>query len=185
MIDLLPPRIKNHKYYATLNRRVVILIQAALALAILCALIFGASWFFLHGQSEQAQQELEAAKQKSATFRSIETDAKALADRLTSIESVQNQQAHYTNLLRDLTNTLPAGVYIYSLQVSASNPPTMQITAYAETSEAAAAFKQALEASPRFSAAALSGIDVDKDPYSGQQTNRINLQVGLKPGALQ
>ena len=185
MIDLLPPKLKIHKHYAALNRRVLLLIQAALTLAILIAVIFGVSWYFLKKQSDQAKQDLEVAKQKSASYRSIETDAKALADRLTSIESVQNQQAHYTSLLRELTSTLPAGVYIYSLQVSAANPPTMQITAYAETSEAAAAFKRALEASPRFSAAALSGIDVDKDPYTGQPTNRISLQVGLKPGALQ
>ncbi|MCC7543451.1 PilN domain-containing protein [bacterium] len=185
MIDLLPPTIKTHKHYASLNRRLVRLIQVALSLVILVVGIFGASWYFLDKATVTANSDLQAAKEKSAVYQSIEKDAKALADRLTSIEAVQNQQAHYTKLLQEVSNTLPAGVYIYSLQVNSANPPTMQITAYAQTSEAVAAFKRALEASPRFGAAALSGVDQDRDPYTGQPTNRINLQVGLKPGALQ
>lgn len=185
MIDLLPPILKKHKYYAALNRRVVHLILAACSLSVLVAAIFGASWYYLDKADLTAQQDLQSTKQKSASYQSIEKEAKALADRLTSIEAVQNQQAHYTKLLQELSTTVPAGVYVYSMQVNAAAPPTMQITAYAETSEAAAAFKRSLESSSRFNAAALSGLEQDRDPYTGKPTNRISLQVGLKPGALQ
>ncbi|MEI7818688.1 MAG: PilN domain-containing protein [bacterium] len=185
MIDLLPPRLKEHKHYASLNRRVIQLLKYVVVLIILVAGIFGTSWYFLNLRLVEAQKSYDTAVSQSKKYSSIEQDAKALAERLSGIEEVQGQQTHYTNLLKELSTITPQGVYIFSFQVSSEASPTMRLSAYATTSEAAAAFQQSIEKSSRFNSAALLGIDSDKDPYSGQPTNRVSYLVSLKPGALQ
>lgn|GEM_PF-935061 len=185
MIDLLPPPLKKHKYFAALNRQLVHLIQAAVVLVLLVAAIFGGSWYYLDHKLTVARADLALAQNKTKTYASIETDAKALADRLTSIEQVQGQQARYTKLLNELTGLMPKGVYIFSLQASSEASSSMRLAVYADTSEAAAALQRAITASPRFQPPALLGEDLDKDPYSGKPVSRVSYVVGLKPGALQ
>lgn len=184
MIDLLPPHIKEQKHYGQLNRLLVHYIMAAAVTVLIISGIFASSWWLLRRNETETDSKLVTAQAQNAKYALAENEAKTLADRLGSIEEVQKQQTHFTNLLKEVSAVTPAGVYIYSLQVSAESGGSLRIAAFAESDQAAANFKNALERSNRFASAALQNIDDDKDPYTGRASKRLNITVGLKEGAL-
>ena len=184
MIDLLPPAVKEHKRYGQLNRRLLKYALLTLTTMAIIGVIFAISWLTLKKNEAVIDAELTDAKAKNAQYASIEQSAKGLADRLKSIEEVQKQQTHFTNLLKELAAVTPPGVYIYTMQVSSEANGSMQVAAFAQTEQAAASFQQAIENSSRFASAALQGVDDDKDPYTGKTSKRLNVVIGLKPGAL-
>ncbi len=184
MIDLLPPHVKEQKHYGRLNRLLVRYIAAFAVTALIIAGIFSASWWLLRSNESETDAKLAAAQAQNTKYTTVEREAKTLADRLSSIEEVQKQQTHFTDLLKEVSAVTPSGVYIYSLQVSAEAGSSLRIAAFAESDQAAANFKNSLERSSRFASAALQSLDDDKDPYTGKASKRLNITVGLKEGAL-
>lgn len=184
MIDLLPPEVKEHKRYGQLNRRLFKYGVLTVATMVVVGVIFVGSWLALKKQEAATDAKLADAIAKNSRYATIEDNAKSLADRLKSIEEVQKQQTHFTNLFKELAAVTPAGVYIYTLQVSSETNASMRVAAFAESEQAAAAFQQSIERSSRFASAALQGVDDDKDPYTGKPSKRLNLVIGLKEGAL-
>lgn len=184
MINLLPPHLKDQKKYAQRNRQLLSVMAVSVWLMFSIASALVASWYVIYRNQQKAEQKLEEQAAQSKRFGSIEQDAKTLADRLGSIEKIQGSQTHFSRLLNEVAAMTPSGVYLSNLQVGSEANSTMKISAYAETEQAAASFKNALEKSSRFSSAALQNLDADKDPFTGKSTYRLNLVVGLKEGAL-
>lgn len=184
-IDLLPPQYKQARSAGQLNQRLVGYLMAISLTGIVIAGIFAGSWILLGRRRAMVDEQLKAAEARSQQYAPIEAEAKSLADRLTSVAQVQGQQTHFTNLLTELGNVTPQGVYIYSMAVSSNANPSMTLTVYADTNSGIANLQTALEKSPRFSSAALQGQDLDKDPYTGKAAYRASLVVGLRTGALQ
>ncbi len=183
MINLLPPRLKVQKRYAIANRRLVTYLSWVVIIILSISAAFFASWVVLNQNIAAIDSKLADQDRSALQFGGIENDAKQLADRLESIEKIQGTQTHYTNLLKELAAVTPKDTYIYSLQITDS--ATMNLTAWAETEQAAANFKNSIEQSSRFSSAAIKGLDSDRDPYTGKASFRLSLLVGLKSGALQ
>lgn len=183
MINLLPPSLKDQRRFGEYNRAVVRYITAVACVFGLIAISFAGAWVWLDREEARLTTEVSNRSSSIKQFGTIERDAKALADRLGSIEKIQSEKTHYPALLEELGKVTPAKAYIFSFAVDSAGK-SMSLTAYAENDEAIAAFKNALEASPRFRAVALGGISPERDPYDGQPTNRVAMTVALEDGAL-
>ncbi len=183
MINLLPPIFKEQRAYAIRNRRLVHIIWLAVGLIIVISAAFVASWFALGREMDNLDAKLTQDTQNTKKYGAIESQAKALADRLSAVEKVQADRSNYIALLNELAAKTPPDVYINTFSVDAS-ATAMQLTAFAKTQQAAANFKNSLEASSRFNSAAIQELTPDKDPYTGQPSYRMTLTVGLKEGAL-
>jgi Tfp pilus assembly protein PilN len=144
---------------------------------------FYASWLILKTDEDNLTKNIAQESSKTNEYGQIESQAKALAERLATIEKIQSARTHYPALLQALAEATPPDAYVTSFALDPSGK-VMNLTAYAATSQAVANFKNALEASPRFSSAAPQGVEPAADPYSGAATNRITLVVGLEEGAL-
>lgn len=183
MINLLPPGLKEQRRYGEYNR---IALRYVLSIFIVLALVaasFMGAWIWLDRQETELTKEIESRAVDAKQFGTIERDAKALADRLGSIEKIQNEKTRYPALLEELGNVTPPNAYIFNFSVD-STGKTMNLTVYAENDQAVASFKNALEASPRFRSVALGGYTQERDPYDGSPTNRVVMTVSLEDGAL-
>lgn len=183
MINLLPPEIKQQRKYSKYNR---VLIQSIFGLLILAAITtaaFYASWLILKNNEQHLTSSIEQENDKTRDYGAIEVQAKALAERLSTIENIQAARSHYPALLQALAEATPQDAYITSFTLDPSGK-TMNLTAYAKTDQAVASFKNSLESSSRFNSAAIQSTEPATDPYSSATTNRITLLVGLKEEAL-
>lgn len=183
MINLLPPEIKEQRRYSQYNRTLLNAIIGVTILIIVTAGAFYATWLILNKEEDRLTQDINQEGVKSKSYGQIEDQAKALADRLATIEKIQTNRTRYPALLEALAEATPPDAYVTSFAVDAAGK-TMTLTAYATTDQAAASFKNSLEASPRFSSAAIQVLEPATDPYSGKATNRVTFVVGLEPGAL-
>lgn len=183
MINLLPPTIKEQRDYAKRNRKLVGAIWITIAIIVVVSLAFAGSWYLLGRNITSLDAQLTENTMNTKKYGSIESQAKALADRLSAVEKVQADRNNYIAFLSELAAKTPPDVYINTLSVDATGS-AMSITAFAKSQQAAANFKNSLESSKRFSSAAIQNLDPDKDPYTGQPTYRMSLTVGLKEGAL-
>lgn len=183
MINLLPPEIKQQRKYSKYNRVLLRAIIGAIALAAITAGAFYTSWLILKDNEDRLTKNINQEDTKTRDYGAIEAQAKALAERLATIEKIQSARTHYPALLQALAEATPPDAYVTSFALDPSGK-VMNLTAYAATDQAVANFKNSLEASSRFSSAAIKAIDPAIDPYSGATTNRTTLVVGLKEGAL-
>lgn len=183
MINLLPPEIKQQKRYSQYNRLLLNTILGLTILAALTATAFYASWLLLTQEEARLSQDIEQEASKTQAYGQIENQAKALADRLATIEKIQASRTRYPALLQALAEATPPDAYVVTFAVDTGGK-TMTLTAYAATDQAAASFKNALEASDRFNSAAIQVIEPATDPYSAKPTNRVTYVVGLEAGAL-
>lgn len=183
MINLLPPAIKQQRQYSKYNRILLHAIIGTIIVASLTAGAFYASWLILKNDEDRLVENIAQESSKTNEYGKIESQAKALAERLATIEQIQSARTRYPALLQALAEATPPNAYVTSFALDPSGK-VMRLTAYTETDQAAASFKNALESSPRFNSAALQGIEPAADPYSGAATNRITLVVGLEDGAL-
>lgn len=183
MINLLPPEIKAQRRYSQYNRLLVRILIGVIVLAIVTASAFYASWLVLDHEQARLTKDIAREGDKSRDYGQIEGQAKILADRLATIEKIQASRTSYPALLQALAEATPPDAYVTSFSVDATGK-TMSLTAYAVTDQAAANFKNALEASPRFSSAAIQVFEPATDPYSARPTNRVTFVVGLETGAL-
>ncbi|QQS26847.1 PilN domain-containing protein [bacterium] len=184
MINLLPPEIKAQRHYSQYNRLLIHILIGVLVLAILTTGAFYVTGLMLNQEQTRLAKDIAREGDKSKNYGQIESQAKALADRLTTIEKIQSGRTNYPALLRALAEATPSDVYVASFAVEPAGK-TMSLTSYAASDQAAANFKNALEASPRFNSAAIQVIEPTSDPYSAQPTSRVTFVVGLEPGALQ
>lgn len=183
MINLVPPSLKEQRRYSEYNRRLMRYIVLILGVFAVIAVSFVFAWLQLDRSQSQLTREIEARQQSAIKFGSIEADAKVLADRLASIEKIQSEKNRYPALLEELGRTTPSDAYIYTFSVDPTGK-TMNLTAYANSDQAVAAFKNSLEASSRFRAVALDNVAQEKDPYDGSPTNRVVMTIGLEESAL-
>lgn len=183
MINLLPPPVKEQRRYAQVNRRLIKIIWLIVILIVAIGVVFGLSWLALGNNIQHLNDQLAQDTASGKKYSGIESDAKKLADRLSTIEKVQADRSNYIALLQELAAVTPSDVYINTFALDVTGG-TMSLTAFARTQQAAANFKNSIEASKRFKSAALQTILPDKDPYTGQATYRLTLTVGLKDGAL-
>ncbi|MFO0955338.1 MAG: PilN domain-containing protein [Candidatus Saccharibacteria bacterium] len=183
MINLLPPSIKEQRRYAQINRKLVKIIWLVVILIAAIGAVFAYSWYALGQNIERLDDKLAQDTSRSKKYGAIEINAKALAERLNTIEKIQAERSNYIALLQELAAVTPTDVYVntFALDTTAG---TMNLTAFAQSEQAAANFKNAIESSARFRSAAIQALTPDKDPYSGQSTYRLTLTVGLKDGAL-
>lgn len=183
MINLLPPEIKEQRRYSQYNRRLINAIIGIITLTIVMAGAFYASWAVLSQEKSRLTKDIDKETGKTRIYGQIESQAKTLADRLTTIEKIQSGRTHYSALLQSLAEATPPDAYVTSFAVDAAGK-TMTLTAYAASDQAAASFKNALESSDRFSSAAIQVLEPATDPYSARPTNRATYVVGLEAGAL-
>ena len=175
MINLLPPEIKEQRRYSQYNRTLLNAIIGVTILIIVTAGAFYATWLILNKEENRLAQDINQEGVKSKSYGQIEDQA--------TIEKIQANRTRYPALLEALAEATPPDAYVTSFAVDAAGK-TMTLTAYATTDQAAASFKNSLEASPRFSSAAIQVLEPATDPYSGKATNRVTFVVGLEPGAL-
>jgi Tfp pilus assembly protein PilN len=183
MINLLPPEIKQQRKYSKYNRILIQSIFGLVILALITAAAFYTSWLILKNNEQHLTQSVERENDKTREYGAIENQAKALADRLATIENIQSARSHYPALLQALAEATPQDAYITSFTLDPS-AKTMNLSAYAKTDQAVASFKNSLESSSRFSSAAIQSMEPASDPYSGATTNRVTYLVGLQEGAL-
>lgn len=183
MINLLPPEVKEQKRYSQYNRLLSFAIIGIVVLGLITAAAFYASWLILSKEEARLTTDITEESQKTQAYGQIENQAKVLADRLATIEKIQTNRTRYPALLQALAEATPPDAYVASFAVDTAGK-TMTLTTYAASDQAAASFKNALEASDRFSSAAIQVLEPATDPYTDKPTNRVTFVVGLEAGAL-
>lgn len=183
MINLLPPTVKKQVYFSKLNRTVIGYIWLVGIVGLLIAASFSVTWLYFKNKINATQAQITEKESQRAHFGDIENKAKGLADRLAAIDKIQTDQNKFSNLLTEMANLTPKGVYIYTIAVGNDIKQPVSVLAYADSSTSAVSLQKSLATSPRFSDVTIKDVTQGNDPYSGAPDYRINLIVSLKSGA--
>lgn len=159
MINLLPGESKRQIRAARTN---VILLRyifiVGLAIGFL-GVVIGGTYVILTNTKTSAQATIDANSAKTSEFGSIQAQAQALKTSLQNAKTLLNEEIQYTKLITSIASITPDGVVLDGLSLS---PTTIgaatSIQAYATTTEAALALKDAFQASSLFSGVTIQNI---------------------------
>jgi len=184
MINLLPEETKLEIRAARLNvillRYIIIL---GLAVAFLVVVTFG-SHFVLGTVEASAQTVINSNQTKASSFGSTQSEANALTANLQNAKSLLDANVDYTKILTSIAALVPNGVVLDKLAISPSTfgTPT-SIQAYAKTTQAAIALKNAFSSSPLFTNVSFQTLS-STTGITGYPVN-AQLAVTFNKGALQ
>ena len=179
MINLLPPSAKEDKAYAKLNTQLLRYVWLLVFLIIILGVIFGGTEVYLARQRQSYSKTLTAKQAQIATFSSLEAQAKSANARLKAFKVLVGSQTRFSDLLADLANHTPQGVFINSITLSGTKA-AVQISATANSYQSAASLRDALATSPRVRQA-----DIESITNSSAGIYNVGITVAFKPGAFQ
>jgi Tfp pilus assembly protein PilN len=182
MINLLPyeekRQIRASRFNSILLRYFIIMWIGGLFIAA----VFGTSYVTLMNTKSSAESLLTANQNKSSAYSSVQQQAEQINSNLSSARNVFSQQILYSKVLIGIAQATPQGVVIDKLTLSPSTFGTsMSLQAYARSSDAALALKNAYQSSPIFSNVSiqnLSGNGSGSSPVAGYPVS-ITLNVTI------
>lgn len=160
MINLLPDETKRNYRAARLNvilrRYVIVLIWALLFMGA----SFGVGYFVTTQDREVAQQELDRFRQEASKYEKVKKDSADFAKNLATTKSILSSEIIFSELIVDISKTLPKGAILSNLTIGAENLGD-DITLSARTvdaNETPLRLKQSLEESPLFEKVSIMNI---------------------------
>jgi Tfp pilus assembly protein PilN len=180
MIDLMPPAIKEQLAFSKWN---VKLIQYAWMIGIAVVLVVGTFWYgnqYLDNQLTQVQKQLTTENQQIAKQHLVEAQAKALLGRVQAVKAIQAGQTKFSALLSNIASVMPTGVALNAITLTGDASKPVQLTASANSYNAAAEFPSDLATS-----SLISGADLQSIQSNTNGTYSVTVVVGFKKGAFQ
>lgn len=159
MISLLPPTQKKELLAARAN---TLLLRYIVALAVLMAIIcieIGFVYVVLKNEQSVSQAAIEDNQRKTAEFADVKQQATAFSNDLKVAESIMAKQVPYAAILREFSNTMPAGTVIDRIAIdpdTIGQPVTLNVRGKGHT--AILAFKDAFNQSEYFEDAKIMNI---------------------------
>jgi Tfp pilus assembly protein PilN len=172
MINLLPPAIKQEVSFSKRNAVILRYTIMAAAIVIITVAALFAGQLYVAQKIKDTQAQLDQKDLEVAKYHKLETDAKAVNNRLTSIQNLQKNQAKFSQLLSDIAAATPVGVAIQSISLTGDDKRPVNISAHATSYKTAVSFRDALVKSPRISAADIVQVSSDS----------VTLSIAFKAG---
>ena len=180
MINLLPDNTKVQLRAARVNvilLRYIIVIVIAFAFV---AMVLAGSYVLLTQTKTSAEQLIAANDTKAQAFSQTQAEISQLSGTLSGAKSILDQQIIYSDFLRTLGQTMPAGTVMESLTLNdaAFNGTPVVVKVYATSSDAAVGLREQFQANPAFSSVNIESISetggIDGYPVSASLTLTIN-----------
>ena len=182
MINLLPPKLQKEIRAArsnTLLLRYVILLVAALGF-LLIALV--ATYLSLSTTATQADATKKENEQKATGFTETQAAASKLRGDLATAKTLFEGETRYSLALVRLSNLLPEGAALDSLQLSPSSfTESMALTVRIRNQQTAEALQNNFMSSPYVSNVSLGRITTTGSPnfpYSAEISFTLNRSIG-------
>lgn len=173
MINLLPPDIKEEITYSKYNAIVVRYLVIVLGVAALLAGALIGAQFYLGQKTSASTNRLIDTQSKMSQYSSVQKQAKELNARITSIQTIQNSQTRFSELLSNLAAATPQGVALTGIALTNDKTKPVRVQAQAVDYRSALAFRDSIVNSPAFTAADAESI-TQGDPYSISLTFTFN-----------
>lgn len=159
MINLLPPEIVHELHAARTNtilRRYLLMSFTALAAVVA---MFGAALYINQQQYQAYEQQRQQSQQELADVQDVKQQIVDYNDTLKKAEAAYKAEIKLTNLVTNLSSTLPSGAILntVSLDVLSFTEP-VTITAQVDTLEKAGVLKRNFEQSKFFSTVVLQQV---------------------------
>lgn len=156
MINLLPPEEKDilrkeEKYRLAFIFGVFVLFF----LAALSSILFSIK-IYLSGQAEGYSILIDFEQQKSTTLetQNIEKEINLTNQNLSELTTFYKQQPRLTELLKEISDLIPEGIYLSSLSLNPNQTEQgrfqVSLTGYSDNRDLLLGFKKSLESEPSF-----------------------------------
>ncbi|PLS80598.1 hypothetical protein CYG49_05010 [Candidatus Saccharibacteria bacterium] len=164
MINLLPDETKKHIRAARMN----VILQRYLVLVgivfVLVVLVFAAGYYITIRERMTAKRELESYTQDGTKFATVDKESKQFAKNLTTAKDILSAEIVFSDLIFDITKTLPSGTILTTLNLSTEvESNQMTISARTKTTDGPLKLKAALEESELFKDVSILSI-INPDP---------------------
>ncbi len=182
MINLLPPAIKEEVSYSQRNATLLMYVKIAVATTmVLAGALFGGRWYL--DQQVKRTEESIANKQLQLDHRKdLESEAKSLNARLTSIKTIQKSQSKFSVLLADLAQYMPHGTAISSLTLTGDDKKPVRLVVDSTEYKTALSFRDSISKSARISAADIEDIKATNDALTNRTTYKVTMTFTFNPG---
>ncbi len=181
MINLLPPTIKQEIIYSKRNKVLLRYTYISVGVMLVLAGALVGARFALNQQISAADKRLADKQITIDSRKSLEADAKKLNARLTSIQTIQKNQAKFSVLLSDLAQYMPTGTAISSISLTGEDKKPVKLTVTAVDYKTALGFRDSIAKSKRISAADIE--DIRGVPVGLKSTYTVTLSFLFNPGS--
>jgi len=157
MINLLATSRKSQIIAARVNLILVRYIGIILLALIFMSATLFISYTVLRSTLESAQARVEASDVKADVYSQTSQQVAALSAQLSEAKTVLSQDVHYSRILTQIGQLIPAGVVLNSLDITESsiNGIPLTIKAYARSTSEATRLQTQLQSSPLFTQVSL------------------------------
>lgn len=159
MINLLPYEEKRQIRASRLNSVLMRYFVIMWLGGFFVAAVFGTSYFSLMNTKTSAESLLTENQNKSSAYSSVQQQASQINANLSAANNVLSQQILYSKVLMGIAQITPQGTIIDKLALSPSTFGTsISLQAYARSSDAALALKNAYQSSSIFSNVSIQNL---------------------------
>lgn len=167
MINLLPPQVKAEITYSRRNTVMLRYLGMTIIVAIVAAGMFWYGHQLAKDLTGQADERTSSKELTIASFSKLEANAATLNARLTSISTIQKNQAKFSVLLADLAQYMPQGTSVSSITLTGEDNKPVRLTVGATDYKTALSFRDSITRSKRISAADIESINEQTTPGNG------------------
>lgn len=156
MINLLPPEEKDILKMEEKYRLAFILGVLVLFFLVAFSLVMLSVKIYLNGEVEGYKILVDYEQQKSATTeaQNIEKEINSINRKLAGLSSFYQQQPRITELLEEISNIIPQGIYLTSLSLDPNQDKQgrfkVSLTGHSENRDVLLDFKNSLESESGF-----------------------------------
>ena len=163
MINLLPPTIKEEMRYSRYNALLVHYLTLSVGIGIVAIATLIGGRYYLDGRVSATERQIADTQTTIDQQGQLQADAKKISSRIASIEAIQKNQAHFSQLLIDLSNSMPKGTVISSIGLTGDDKKPVKLTVFALDYNSAVAFRDSIVQSKRVSGADIQLIQANTD----------------------
>lgn len=169
-VNLLPPRFQKKGEKAK-KSALILVIAIIVILAVSVGIVFLFSFqHTLLGEADKVKKELQAQKEKNASYSEIEQKISNLNNKLKDIKTLQQNRIYWSSFLKELALSTPTDVYINQLSISKEKEEKkIDIKGKASSRRSVMKFKEELSTSDYFKSVDFNSSSlIDKNDPSSQ-----------------
>lgn len=168
-INLLPKELKEERQKARTSSKVFLVCFSILIIFLLGIATLEAANQILTLNLATYQNQVQLEENEIAKFSDIEEKTKKLNENLAILDELKKGQASWSNLLKEIAVSTPAGLQIGNLTMNTKKTPNFNASGSANSYREIIKFKEKLESSNSFKEVVLtsaSKMGTDKEVYS-------------------
>lgn len=183
-VNLLPPEVKHEIAQSKKNRKVRALFLKTFLLLFLVLLISSAAWLYFSDTLKKTSAELGAKEESIKKFGTIEEKSKKIAERLETIKQIEENASHWSNVISEIQNVIPGGIYLNSVKMDGDSKNRGQISGFAQSKQDVATLRDAMDKSNKFQYVDIESSSTSKDPIKKRDVESFTISFSLEKGAL-